>query len=119
MQEISRLGSPPLPRRRSAMTFAASAAFLRQNWRRVLLGILAIYVFFGNSGFRGLVGHWYQLRKMRGDIANLERDEASLEAKLKSVRAGDTAVEAAARRELGYIGKDEIEYRFPAPRTAQ
>ncbi len=94
---------------------AAAAEFVREHWMRLLAGTALFWVFFGNAGFRSLVSNWLELRRLRGEISALERDEKQLDAKLKSLRAGDGAVERAARRDLGYIKKGEIEYRFPPP----
>jgi cell division protein FtsB len=52
---------------------------------------------------------------LRSEIIQLDRDEKALEAKLKALRTGDGPIERAARLDLGYIKKGEIEYRFPPP----
>jgi cell division protein FtsB len=70
-------------------------------------------VFFGNAGFRSLVSNWLELRRLRGELVRLEREEKELDSQLKSLRSGEGPVERLARRELGYIKKGEIEYRFP------
>jgi cell division protein FtsB len=93
---------------------ASAAAFAREHWPRLAAVALLLVVFFGNSGFRSLVANWRELRRLHGEIADLERDEKDLDARLKALRAGD-GVERAARRDLGYIKKGEIEYRFPPP----
>ena len=94
---------------------AAAADFVREHWPRLLVAAGLLYVFFGNAGFRSLVSNWLELRRLRGEIAALDKDEKDLDAKLKSLRSGDGAVERAARRDLGYIKKGEIEYRFTPP----
>ncbi|MBI3565850.1 MAG: septum formation initiator family protein [Elusimicrobia bacterium] len=94
---------------------AAAAEFVRAHWPRLLVAGGLLYVFFGNAGFRSLVSNWLELRRLRGEIARLDKDEKDLDAKLKSLRSGDGAVERAARRDLGYIKKGEIEYRFTPP----
>jgi len=94
---------------------AAAAEFAREHWVRLLVGAGLCWVFFGNAGFRSLVSNWLELRRLRGEISALDRDEKDLDAKLKALRSGDGAVERAARRDLGYIKKGEIEYRFPPP----
>lgn len=81
---------------------------------RGLLGAGLLAVFFGNAGFRGLVRNWLELRRLRAEIVRLDVDEKELEARLRSLRAGD-GMERAARRDLGYIRKGEIEYRFSPP----
>ena len=94
---------------------ASAAEFAREHWARFLIGIGVFWVFFGNAGFRSMVSNWLELRRLRAEIVQLDRDEKELNEKLKSIRSGDGAVERSARSELGYIKKGEIEYRFPPP----
>jgi cell division protein FtsB len=89
--------------------------WLKENWRRLALGAGVLAVFFGNAGFRSLVSNWLELRRLRGELVRLEREEKELDSQLKSLRSGEGPVERLARRELGYIKKGEIEYRFPHP----
>ena len=98
---------------------AAAAGYAREHWRRLLVGAALVYVFFGNAGFRSMVSNWMELRRLKAEIVQLDRDEKDLDAKLKALRSGDAGVEAAARRDLGYIKKGEIEYRFPPPEKKQ
>lgn len=92
-----------------------AAAFARAYWRRLLAAAALLLVFFGNAGFRSMVSNWLELRRLNREIAALDRDEKDLDARLKALRAGDGGVERMARRDLGYIKKGEIEYRFPPP----
>lgn len=94
---------------------AAAAEFAREHWQRLAAAAAILYVFFGNAGFRSMVSNYMELRRLRTEISGLDRDEKDLDAKLKALRAGDGGVERAARRDLGYIKKGEIEYRFPPP----
>ena len=94
---------------------AAAADFIREYWARIIIGGALFAVFFGNAGFRSLIGNWRELRRLRADISRLAVEEKELDARLKSLRAGDGGVERVARKELGYIKKGEIEYRFPPP----
>jgi cell division protein FtsB len=89
--------------------------FARDNWARLAATAILLGVFFGNSGFRALVGNWWQLRRLKTELAALEKEEVMHAERLKLVRAGDRALERMARRELGYVRKGEIEYRFPPP----
>jgi cell division protein FtsB len=98
-----------------AARLAAAADFARDHWQRLLVGAFLVFVFFGNAGFRSMVSNWMELRRLKGEIVQLDRDEKDLDARLKLLRSGDAGVEAAARRDLGYIKKGEIEYRFPPP----
>lgn len=89
--------------------------FLRDHWGRLLTGAAVLAVFFGNGGFRSLTRNWLELRRLDREILALQAEEKELDARLKSMRSGDGPVERLARRELGYIKKGEIEYRFPPP----
>lgn len=93
----------------------AAADFIRARWPRLLLAAALVALFFGNAGFRSLIGNWRELRRLRADIARLQAEEGELAGRLKILRAGDGGVERVARKELGYIKKGEIEYRFPPP----
>ena len=89
--------------------------FVRLHWGRLLAGAGLLVVFFGNGGFRSLTRNWLELRRLNAEIAALDREEKDLDGRLKALRSGDGPVERLARRELGYIKKGEIEYRFPPP----
>jgi len=92
-----------------------ASAFVRAHWGRLLTGTALVLVFFGNGGFRSLTRNWLELRRLNKEIVELEREEKELDGRLKALRSGDGPVERLARRELGYIKKGEIEYRFPPP----
>jgi len=89
--------------------------FVRAHWGRLLVGAALLLVFFGNGGFRSLMRNWFELRRLNAEIIALEHEEKELDARLKALRSGDGPIERLARRELGYIKKGEIEYRFPPP----
>jgi cell division protein FtsB len=88
---------------------------LKTNWPRVAWTLFLTTVFFGNQGFRSLVRNYLELRSLQKDIAALEAQEQANSERLRLLKAGDGSVERLARRELGYIRKGEIEYRFPPP----
>jgi cell division protein FtsB len=94
---------------------SSAAAFAREHWARLLIGAGLLFVFFGNAGFRSMVSNWMELMRLKSEISQLDRDEKELDVRLKALRAGDGGVERAARLDLGYIKKGEIEYRFPPP----
>lgn len=89
--------------------------FVRAHWGRLLTGGALLLVFFGNGGFRSLTRNWLELRRLNREIVALKREEQELDVRLKALRSGDGPIERLARRELGYIKKGEIEYRFPPP----
>lgn len=91
------------------------SSFLKRHWPRVL-GVCALLVLLlGNQGFRGLMRNWRELKSLRREISALEREENRQARRLDGLKAGDGAIERLARRDLGYIRKGEIEYRFPPP----
>lgn len=92
--------------------------FVREHWPRLLATALLVVVFFGNQGFRSLVRNWLELRRLRTELAELKREELRQAERMKFMKSGDAALERLARRELGFIKKGEIEYRFPPPRPA-
>lgn len=86
------------------------------NRRSILIAAVLAAVFFGNKGFRTLVGNWLELRKLKREIAALEEEEKRLAQRLKAIKGGEADLERLARKELGFIRKGEIEYRFPPPK---
>jgi cell division protein FtsB len=98
-----------LPRRDRTKTF------LMNNWPRLAISFALLAVFFGNQGFRSLVRNYIELRSLKKDLVALENEERHSSERLKLLRSGDVSVERMARRELGYVRKGEIEYRFPPP----
>lgn len=92
----------------------SAASLIREHWVRILGTAFLLFVFFGNQGFRSLVRNWFELRRLKKDIVSLRREESALGEQLGGVRSGGQ-IERAARRELGFIKKGEIEYRFPPP----
>jgi cell division protein FtsB len=92
-----------------------ASSFAKEHWGRLAATALLLVVFFGNQGFRSLVANWWQLRRLKAELTALEKDETQQAERLKLMRSGDRALERMARRELGYVRKGEIEYRFPPP----
>lgn len=92
-----------------------SASYLKVHWARAAVCAGLFVVFFGNQGFRSLVGNWIELRRLRREIVSLQKEETRLGERLQALRGGDAALERMARKELGYIKKGEVEYRFTPP----
>lgn len=91
------------------------SSFFKRHWPRVLAVSVLVVVLLGNQGFRGLLRNWRELKSLRREIVTLEREEGRQARRLDGLKAGDGAIERLARRDLGYIRKGEIEYRFPPP----
>ena len=90
--------------------------FVREHWPRLLVSGALVAVLLGNQGFRSLARNLFELRRLRSEIAELKREEGRQAERMKFVKSGDAALERLARRELGFIKKGEIEYRFPPPK---
>lgn len=86
---------------------------------RLLGGAALLALVFGNGGFRSLVSNYLELRSLQKEIASLEEEEKRLESRLKAMRGGDAALERLARRELGFVRKGEVEYRFTPPAASR
>lgn len=89
---------------------------LRLHWGRALAVAVLLAVFFSNQGFRALVANWIELRGLRRELIALDTEEKRLTERLKAMKGGDAALERMARKELGFVRKGEIEYRFEPPK---
>lgn len=107
--------SPMSEPRGWAARLSLAKEYSRENWQRLALTGGLLVVFFGNSGFRSLVGNWLELRRLDRQLAALRVQEKDESARLQDFKTGNQSLERLARRELGYIKKGEIEYRFPPP----
>ena len=76
--------------------------------------ILAAAFLLGNRGFRGLVRNSLEYRRLKQQKAELELERVELKKDLRAVKAPGM-VEREARRKLGLIRPNEIEYRFTPP----
>ncbi len=83
-------------------------------WKKWAWVLLLLAVFFANRGFRLLIRNWLALHRINSQKGFLSKkiQEESVELKQLS----DPAVlELKARKELDFIKKGEIEYRFTPP----
>jgi len=92
-----------------------AARFLRAHWPRIVLSVLLLAVFFGNQGFRSLVSNWIELKHLRTEIGDLRQKQGQLSQEMKLMQPGQAPFERVIRRDLGWVKKGEIEYRFPPP----
>ena len=86
----------------------------RGKLRYIILLLLAVFLL-SNRGFRGLVRNSLEYRRLKKEKAALELEKISLETDLSTVKAPGM-VEQTARRKLGLLRPNEIEYRFPPPK---
>lgn len=86
----------------------------RKRWLWLTVAVAGAAAF-GNAGFRRLVTRWWELRRLKGELKQLEAERASLEDRIQSSRKAGPDLERAARKDLGYLKTGEVEYRFPPP----
>ena len=86
----------------------------RGKLRYIILILLAVFLL-SNRGFRGLVRNSLEYRRLSKQKAALEREKIALEKDLRAVKAPGM-VEQTARRKLGLLRPNEIEYRFTPPK---
>ena len=86
----------------------------RGKLRYIILLLAAVFLL-SNRGFRGLVKNSLEYRRLTKEKAALELEKISLEKDLRAVKAPGM-VEQTARRKLGLLRPNEIEYRFTPPK---
>ena len=85
----------------------------RDKLKYIILISLAIFLLV-NRGFRSLTRNYLELRRLRNQKIELESEKLSFEKSLKAMKEPGQ-IEHTARKELGLIKPDELEYRFPPP----
>lgn len=78
----------------------------------LLIVSVTVGFLFANNGFRSLVTHYNEVVKLKKDLSELERRNTKLKREIYLLEKEDSYIEDIARRELGVISKDEVEYRF-------
>lgn len=85
----------------------------RAKLKYIILLSLAVFLL-ANRGFRSLIKNYLEFRRLKNQKIELESEKLSLEKGLKTMKEPGQ-IEHTARKELGLIKPDEIEYRFPPP----
>ena len=80
----------------------------------IILVLLAVFLV-ANRGFRGLVRNSLEYRRLKNQKVALDADKVRLEQTLRTMKEPGR-IEETARKELGLIRPNEIEYRFPRPK---
>jgi cell division protein FtsB len=83
----------------------------KQALKIVLLIALAFFLF-GNSGFRKLVRRYWEMHKLNNRLAELAKENALLKKEIYNLETNSSYIERMARKELGLVSSDEVEYRF-------
>lgn len=77
-----------------------------------LMGILLV----ANGGFRALLHYRGEVQRQRRMLSALKAENARLGREWQQIQSDPGYSEYLIRQKLGYIKKDEVEYRFPASR---
>jgi cell division protein FtsB len=85
----------------------------RSKFKYIILILLAVFLL-SNRGFRALIKNSLEYRRLRRQKAELDSEKIRLETGLKAIKEPGQ-IEETARKDLGLIRPDEIEYRFPPP----
>jgi cell division protein FtsB len=83
--------------------------------RRILLGVsvaLGAFYLFANLGFRDLVSHTREKRRMERVLVKLRADHETLTREWDRIQRDPSYTEYLIRKNLGYVKKGEIEYQI-------
>ena len=86
----------------------------RSRLKYIILVLLAVFLL-ANRGFRALIKNSLEYRRLKNQKIALDAEKIRLEKNLKDMKEPGQ-VEETARKELGLIRPNEIEYRFPKPK---
>jgi cell division protein FtsB len=77
-----------------------------------IAGVVAVYLVFGNKGFRDLASRSMEKRRLEKSLVRLRKDHDRLTRELAWIKQDPTYTEYLIRKNLGYVKKGEVEYRF-------
>ncbi|OGS08099.1 MAG: hypothetical protein A2270_03390 [Elusimicrobia bacterium RIFOXYA12_FULL_51_18] len=77
--------------------------------------ILVIVFLLANRGFRSLIKNSLEYRRLKNQKIALDAEKIRLGQNLQTMKEPGR-IEETARKELGLIRPNEIEYRFPRPK---
>ena len=110
--------SPKVKKKSEADSKALGWKRLRNLDPRWLYGALllaAALLLFGSGGFRRLVSSTLLLRSMKAEHSALDQESRRLRREIDAARSDDRALESELRK-MGFVGPNEIEYRFTPPK---
>ena len=106
-----------MPACRIYMARNSKKSELNKNWKRWAWVIIFIAIFFVNRGFRLLTRNWLELHKINAQKALLSKEIQDKTQELKQL-SDPSVLELKARKELDFIKRGEIEYRFTPPNNS-
>ena len=74
------------------------------------IGVL--FFLFANPGFRKMIRRYWDLNRLAGELQQLKKENALLKKEIYLLEDDPSYIERIARKELGMISPDEVEYRF-------
>jgi cell division protein FtsB len=77
----------------------------------VVYFLIAVFLF-ANTGFRTLLRRYWEISKLTSELGQLKKENILLRDEIYYLQKDDSYIEKMARRELGVIDPQEIEYRF-------
>ena len=77
-----------------------------------IAGAVAVFLVFGNQGFRDLASNLQEKRRLDKALATLRTDHERLTRELGWLKQDSSYSEYLIRKNLGYVKKGEVEYRF-------
>ena len=90
-----------------------------------IAGGFIVLVVFGNQGFRQLIGTVREKHRLENSLTTLRSDHERLSREVNWIQKDPSYSEYLIRKNLGYVKKGEVEYRFlkkgsrpPAPPPA-
>ncbi|HBB66398.1 MAG: hypothetical protein A2X28_06895 [Elusimicrobia bacterium GWA2_56_46] len=90
---------------------------LKKHSARLKYAVLLLMALFllSNRGFRTLIRNSLEYRRLKNQKVKFEAEKIRLETRLRTMKEPGR-IEHMARKELGLVRPDEIEYRFPPPK---
>ena len=76
------------------------------------VGALIILVVFGNQGFRQLASRYQEKHRLDKALESLRSENERLTRELNWLKQDPSYTEYLIRKNLGYVKKGEVEYRF-------
>ncbi len=96
---------------------------LLQNYGRGLLGfliaVMIVHDVFGTHGFLAMRRTQSEIRKVKADLEQLSRENATLEQEVKDLKTDPRLIEKIARDDLGLARPGEIIIRIPQEQQQQ
>jgi cell division protein FtsB len=71
-----------------------------------------VTLLFGNKGFRSLDSQFFEKRRLEKNLTRLQEANVQLTQELNLIQTDPTYTEYLIRKNLKYVKKGEVEYRF-------